>query len=453
MKIKVKLNLFMLGIMTAAVAGISVMLIQQFSEISPEIASSNLTRLHVMAIYYIVVSGAITYVVLDRATKPIFKITNILKDISEGEGDLTRRIEINSKDETADLAKYFNLTLEKIKNMVVKIKKETEALSDTGGELIDKMNESKKATNKITENTLDIKENIITQDASVIKTNTTMRQITANIDKLNEYVENQSSSVTKSSLAIDELLASIDSVTQTLLKNIQNVSDLKSASEAGRTGLQEVSTDIQEIARESEGLFEINAVIENIASQTNLLSINAAIEAAHAGEAGKGFAVVADEIRKLAESSSGQSKTINQVLKKIKGSIDKIKKSTENVLQKFEAIDSSVNTVVEQEENIRNAMEEQGHGSKQLLESIKYVNDVTLQVKNCSVEMHNDSTEVINESLDLEKITHGITNKISTMASTTGQINEMINYVNGLCGKNDENIKQLVQEVSRFKVE
>ncbi len=166
------------------------------------------------------------------------------------------------------------------------------------------------------------------------------------------------------------MLANIQSVTQTLMKNVENVTELTQSSEAGHEGLRDVAYDIQDIARESEGLLEINAVMENIASQTNLLSMNAAIEAAHAGESGKGFAVVADEIRKLAESSSEQSKTISTVLKKIKASIDKISLSTDNVLKKFEVIDRGVKIVAEQEENIRNAMEEQDQGSKQILEAI-----------------------------------------------------------------------------------
>jgi methyl-accepting chemotaxis protein len=134
------------------------------------------------------------------------------------------------------------------------------------------------------------------------------------------------------------MMTNIQMLVGTLVKNAGNVRDLMEASASGRNGLEKVAANSKEIARESEGILEINAVMENIASQTNLLSMNAAIEAAHAGEAGKGFAVVADEIRKLAESSGEQSKTIGTVLKKIKDSIDKITRSTENVLEKFEAI-------------------------------------------------------------------------------------------------------------------
>jgi methyl-accepting chemotaxis protein len=215
----------------------------------------------------------------------------------------------------------------------------------------------------------------------------------------------------------------------------------------------EVSTDIQEIARESEGLLEINAVMENIASQTNLLSMNAAIEAAHAGEAGKGFAVVADEIRKLAESSAEQSKTISGVLKKIKGSIDKIIKGTDNVLLKFEAIEGGVKTVSDQTQNIRSAMEEQEIGSRRILEVISALNEITRQVKSGSVEMLDGSKEVIQESKNLEMATQEITNGMNEMAAGAEQINAAVTRVNAISGQNKENIDVLVQEVSKFKVE
>jgi len=386
-------------------------------------------------------------------SKPIVKVAHLLKDISEGEGDLTHVIVINSNDEIGDLAHYFNNTLEKIKRLVLKVKKEANILSDIGKDLASNMNETATAVHQINSNIQNIKGRIVSQSASVSETHATMEQIVSNIHKLNQNVEDQATTITKRSAYIQSLVSSVNSVTETLFKNAENVKTLSEASEIGRSGLQEVAADIQEIARESEGLMEINAVMENIASQTNLLSMNAAIEAAHAGEAGKGFAVVADEIRKLAESSSEQSKTIGNVLKKIKESIDKITHSTENVLNRFEAIDSAVKTVALQEEHIRNAMEEQGEGSKQLVQGTSNLTEITQRVRNGSAEMLEGSKEVIEESNSLEQATQEIKVGMNEMATGADEINTAIHHVNEISNKNRESIDTLIREVSRFKVE
>jgi len=207
------------------------------------------------------------------------------------------------------------------------------------------------------------------------------------MEQLNVNVSEQAAAVTESAAAIEEMVANIQSVTNALTKNAEQVTELQSASEVGHKGINEVVADIRGIAAESESLLEINSVMANIASQTNLLSMNAAIEAAHAGEAGRGFAVVADEIRKLAESSSTQSKTISLVLKTIKGSIDKITRSAENVLNRFDTIDGGIKTVAEQERGVLNAMEEQKQGSGQVLQAIGQVSDITQRVKNDAQQM------------------------------------------------------------------
>jgi methyl-accepting chemotaxis protein len=405
----------------------------------------------IISVVMLLVIAAAAFMIARSISSPLKYMMNVVTGL--GEGDLTNQLNINRKDEIGDMAKVFNGTLEKIKNLVFVIKKQSVALSEIGNDLASNMTETAAAINEITANIQSINGRVINQSASVTETNATMEQITVNIQKLNDHVDHQSESVAQSSSAIEEMLANIQSVSQTLIKNSDNVKELIEASEVGRTGLQEVATDIQEIARESEGLLEINAVMENIASQTNLLSMNAAIEAAHAGEAGKGFAVVADEIRKLAESSGEQSKTISAVLKKIKDSIDKITKSTDSVLNKFEAIDSGVRTVSDQEENIRNAMEEQSTGSKQILEAIGQLNEVTRMVKGGSTQMLEGSEQVIQESRNLEVVTQEITNGMNEMATGADQINVAVSQVNTISGKNRESINILVKEVSKFKVE
>ncbi|MDR0525565.1 MAG: methyl-accepting chemotaxis protein [Spirochaetaceae bacterium] len=399
------------------------------------------------------IAGGMVVAVARAIVTPIRRVTGTLREISEGGGDLTQTIEVNTKDEIADLAYYFNQTLDKIRLMVITIKKQAVNLSEIGASLDTSMDETAQSVQDIAGNIFKIKTQVSSQATGVSETNANMEEITGNINKLNNHVESQSASVTQSSSAVEEMLANIRSVTETLIQNAGNVVELMEASDLGRNGLQEVAQDIREIARESEGILEINAVMENIAGQTNLLSMNAAIEAAHAGDAGKGFAVVADEIRKLAESSSEQSKTISDVLKKIKVSIDKITASTDNVLLKFEAIDNGVRTVSEQETHIRSAMEEQGTGSKQVLDAIGRLNDLTQQVKIGSEDMLKGSRQVIEESQKLGVMTSEIADGINQMATSAEQINGTVQEVNELSTLNRTNIDILVKEVARFKVE
>jgi methyl-accepting chemotaxis protein len=407
----------------------------------------------ILAIVFIVITSFLTFLVVSSVVKPILLVNAMLKDISEGEGDLTKRINLSSTDEIGDMAHYFNLTIEKIRYLIVTIKQQSVSLFDIGVELSNNMNNTAAAMNEISANIQNINGRVANQAASVTETGSTMNSITENIEELNGHIESQSSSISQSSSAIEQMIANIASVTQTLIHNVENVKHLASASELGHTSLQEVSTDIQEIAKESEGLLEITAVMENIASQTNLLSMNAAIEAAHAGESGKGFAVVADEIRKLAESSGEQSQTIAVVLKKIKTSIDKIMKSTDAVLNRFEAIDSGVKVVSEQEENIRNAMEEQQAGGQQVLDVIARLNDITQYVRNGSTSMLSGSKKIIGESRNLGNLTDEVSNGVNEISKGANQVNNAVDRVNNLTDNNKAHIDTLVKEISKFKVE
>jgi len=387
-------------------------------------------------------------------TRPIKRVSQAFREISSGEvTDLTRRVEALDSDEIGAMAEIANGTFEKMRNLVTSIRAQAGAISEVGFELSANMTETAASINQISANIQSVKRLAGNQAQSVAETNHAMDQITQNIKRLDGHIEKQSDSVGRSSSAIEEMLANIASVTGVLNSDARNVAELAAASEAGRADLASVSERIREVARESEGLLEISSVIQNVASQTDLLSMNAAIEAAHAGESGKGFAVVADEIRKLAESSGEQSKTISASLKRIKDSMEVITLSTDKVMDQFEDINSRIRAVSEREKGIRDAMEEQGVGSKEILEAVGKLAEISGEVRSGSEEMLAGSREVIKESASLGRITEEVTGSMAEMAAGAEQITVAVNKVNDLAKDNKESIDALMAEVAKFKVE
>jgi methyl-accepting chemotaxis protein len=416
------------------------------------LAESRRFLLFVLGIVLVMLlAAAVLALVLSHIiARPFGELAKIFHVIAGG--DLTVSSPEYSTREASALSAAFNNFAKNIKGLVISINEKAGELSAVGEELTQSMVKSTASIDAITSNIQSVKDRVESQDKSISQTGNTMERITSSITSLNAQVELQTTSVSQSSLAIEKMLANINSVTATLVNNEGNMRDLMESSGVGRGGLQEVAADIQEIARESEGLLEINSVMENIASQTNLLSMNAAIEAAHAGESGKGFAVVAGEIRKLAESSGKQSKTIVSVLKKIKDSIDKITSSTNSVLEKFGDIEAGVKTVSDEETHIRLAMEEQGTGSQQILEAVAQLSEITDRVKDGSLEMLDGSREVIGERRNLETAAEEISAGMNEMTASARHITTAVRQVNELGRQNQEYISVLVKTLSGFKV-
>ena len=224
---------------------------------------------------------------------------------------------------------------------------------------------------------------------------------TTKIQDLNQIINSMASCITESSAAIEQMVANIASINSILDKNTYVVQNLSDASLNGKEGLNLVVKMIQEIKDESNGLEETNLIIHGISSQTRLLAMNAAIEAAHAGEAGKGFSVVAEEIRKLAENSGTQAKKISKVLKDIKGLIDSTSETSSDAQQKFEQVVELSEQVKNQEETVQHAVSEQASGGNELLQAIQQMNMLMQSVKENSEELKGLSAKVMEEINEL----------------------------------------------------
>ena len=210
-------------------------------------------------------------------------------------------------------------------------------------------------------------------------------------------------SVSTSSSAVEEMIANINSINSILEHNAESVGLLDGATRKGMAGIENVAELVSKIVENSNGLSEMSSVIQKIASQTNLLAMNAAIEAAHAGDSGRGFAVVADEIRKLAENSGSEARKISDVLKNVKQLIDATFKDTGDVQKEFSEVVQLSGTVVEQEQTVRRAISEQNEGGKQLLQAVGSMRELTQTVKERTEKLLTDTNAIKESILELGK--------------------------------------------------
>ncbi len=340
----------------------------------------------------------------------------------------------------------------KSNKILVEVEQSAKRTSNESDDLVSNMDATKNNISNITEALQKIKTEIENQSAGVEESNSSIEQIMGNIRSLNNSIEAQATGVTQSSAAVEEMVANIASVSQILEKNSEVVNLLSDASDKGEQQVKIAVETAEGVLAQSEGILQASSIIQNIASRTNLLAMNAAIESAHAGEAGKGFAVVAEEIRKLAEQSSSQSKAIDENLHALSDAISNITTDIGHVKDAFENIYELSQKVRQQETVIANAMEEQNAGNQQVLEAMRSISNTTQEVKNGSAEMLVGGEQILKEMQNLSEVTRSISDTMSQINDFSMHISDAVAVTTASTNSTKQSVSGLLNELDSFKL-
>ncbi|MDR1248851.1 MAG: methyl-accepting chemotaxis protein [Treponema sp.] len=331
------------------------------------------------------------------------------------------------------------------------IERETQGLYNSVIKLMDMAEGSLQNFAGMDKTTLSLVSKAINHVMSVADIIKATKRISDVINTLDRRMESQAAAVTETSASIEEMLSNIKAVTSILVKNNASIDGLVDASHAGNESIQKISGIMKELAEDSESLMEANKMIQTIAAQTNLLAMNAAIEAAHAGDVGSGFAVVAEEIRKLAENSAAQGKTINKSLSGLKAEIQNATEFIEKSQAQFNQIVGRVEDVRNQEMVIRNAMTEQEAGGGQILESAVHINDITNDVRVNFETIKTSSGSIVKEAENLDTEMAEMSRDINRIMGDIEDIHNGFSHIHIDRGRDDEAIQRINDTIVEWR--
>ena len=389
-----------------------------YSELSAKLLPPIIT----LVIVFILVQLGGFILTVFSVLRPLSGVGYELEKLTEADADLTVAIDVRNRDEIGQVGLYFNGFVEKLRNLILDVKKAVDATDSVKNSITASSEETSTAIEQISGNLESIKNQIDNLDSNINTTVTSIEQITSNTGSIDDQITNQAAMIEESSAAITEMIASLESVAKVTAAKKEATGALSKVADEGKTRIEETSQRFKDVVDQIADIQTMATTINGIASQTNLLSMNAAIEAAHAGDAGRGFAVVAEEIRKLAETAGTSADSITQLIKNITESVRITDENVSLTSKAFESIAREVEDTVNAFNEIGQSVDELNTGGRQIQEATEQVNSVTMNIQSESAEIKEGTESMLRISTEIRNVSSQVTSGMSESLSGAREI-------------------------------
>ncbi len=396
-------------------------------------------------------SFMVLYVIAVSISSPIKNISHRLEEISKGDADLTTELHVRGKDEVATLSNSFNNFIWHMRELIDNIKEGMSSISYDKNEISTGSNETASAIYEIRRSIESIQNEFSSFNEEIETTASSYSQMSNGIQSLRGEIENQSSAVEETSASIEEMNASINSISKTSNDRKTEAEELVGVVNTMKESMSGIQEDVTQLNQKAEEMVKATEVINNISSKTNLLSMNAAIEAAHAGEAGKGFAVVAEEIRNLADNSAINAKNISNELKGSVQIIHKLDETSAEANEQFNKIEKVAKNTMASFTEIVSTMDELSLGTKEINNAISSLREISNGVGQSSSAIESEIEHVQSKVNKVSNMSEQINGAISEIITGTEQINTAMNELNDNIQDLNSSIDSISSSVERFK--